>query len=95
LRVDFLPAAIEEARAAKFWFEDRHPESVRGFQNRLERCVLLLEQHPNAGVIFEGRARRLPLTPYPYSLIYEVIDDVVLVLAVVHAKQRSGYWRER
>ncbi|MHB9003921.1 MAG: type II toxin-antitoxin system RelE/ParE family toxin [Coriobacteriia bacterium] len=39
--------------------------------------------------------RKLVLAKFPYSLIYEIDGDVVLILAVAHQRRRPHYWRER
>lgn len=32
---------------------------------------------------------------FPFSIVYYVVDDVVRVVAVAHAKLKPGYWRLR
>jgi hypothetical protein len=35
------------------------------------------------------------LRRYPYSIVYRVVDDTVVVAAVAHARRRFGYWKRR
>jgi hypothetical protein len=35
------------------------------------------------------------LSGFPYSVIFQLEDDIILVVAVAHAKRRPGYWRKR
>jgi hypothetical protein len=35
------------------------------------------------------------LAKFPYSVIYKEKDEVILIVAVAHAKRRPGYWRGR
>jgi hypothetical protein len=39
--------------------------------------------------------RRAPFQHFPYSVIYEVRADALVILAVSHGKRRPGYWRDR
>jgi hypothetical protein len=32
---------------------------------------------------------------FPYSVIFQEKEDIVLIVAVAHAKRRPGYWRGR
>jgi hypothetical protein len=32
---------------------------------------------------------------FPYSVVYEVIGDVVHVIAVAHSSRLPGYWYDR
>ncbi len=93
-RVVFTRAAVREARDARIAFRSRAPETVEGFRQRLREARRTLEEYPLAGPQIGGEARRLNLSPYPYSLIYRVAGEQVEVFAVPHAKQ-SAYWRDR
>jgi len=39
--------------------------------------------------------RRRVLHSFPYSVIYQEKQDVILIVAVAHAKRREGYWAKR
>jgi toxin ParE1/3/4 len=39
--------------------------------------------------------RRRVLHTFPYLVIYQEKVDVILVVAVAHAKRREGYWAKR
>ena len=40
-------------------------------------------------------ARRVRLDGFPYSVVYGLLGDRAIVLAVAHEKRRPGYWRRR
>ncbi len=35
------------------------------------------------------------LRRFPFSIVYCVVDDVIRIVAIAHAKLRPGYWRSR
>jgi hypothetical protein len=41
------------------------------------------------------RFRRVILKGFPVFLVYEIVDDEVLIVAVAHGARRAGYWRGR
>lgn len=38
---------------------------------------------------------RLPVSRFPYHLVYLLGDEVIHVLAVAHDYRRPGYWKSR
>jgi hypothetical protein len=39
--------------------------------------------------------RRCLIPNFPYSIIFSIEPDFILVVAVAHAKQKPGYWHDR
>jgi len=39
--------------------------------------------------------RQVQLQRFPYSLIYWLRGDAIVVVAVAHARRRAGYWLDR
>ena len=35
------------------------------------------------------------MSGFPYSVIFQEKSDIILVVAVAHAKRRPGYWQTR
>ena len=35
------------------------------------------------------------VTGFPFRVVYFLDDDLLMIVAVAHSKQRPGYWRER
>ena len=46
---------------------------------------------------WEGQpvVRSKGVSDFPYRVVYFVQVDVLMIVAVAHAKRRPGYWRER
>jgi plasmid stabilization system protein ParE len=42
-----------------------------------------------------GGHRQLPLSRYPYAVVYTVSDDEVKVMAIAHGKRKPRYWTKR
>ena len=94
-RVTLTKGARRDARDARFWLRDREPKTVEGFRLRLEEARETLSEFPRAGQEYLAGTRRLPLTPYPYYLVYQIFPDRISILAVAHSSRQEGYWRER
>jgi toxin ParE1/3/4 len=44
--------------------------------------------------IIEGY-RKLNLDRFPYKLVYKILDEEILVVALSHHKRNPNYWRKR
>jgi toxin ParE1/3/4 len=50
---------------------------------------------PRYATLRHREVRRLLLDRFPYAIVYEMIDNRPVVLAVAHSARRPGYWRKR
>lgn len=55
----------------------------------------LLGTHPRIGKCVEADARSLCVNGSPYSLIYLIEKNGIVVVAVAHHSRRPGYWKDR
>lgn len=94
-RISFHPGASEDYAAAYSWYFKRGATLAANFESEIERGVRLISQHPTRWAKFDSDRRRFIVRKFPYSIIYEVHGDDVIVLAVAHGRRRPGYWRER
>ncbi len=94
-KVVFTRVAVREARDARLWLQEREPKTVEEFRLRLRAARVTLEEFPAAGSLHLFDTRRYLLSPYPYYIVYRTDGELVTILAVPHAKQRPGYWRDR
>lgn len=100
LQVRFDPAAVDEARAAREWYDEASAGLGVDFLDELWWTIEQVVRWPALAPRLElGReseeVRRAPLRRFPFGAISIVIDDVLWVVAVAHARRRPGYWRGR
>jgi toxin ParE1/3/4 len=90
------PEALEELHdAAAFYALKATVELGRAFVEKFERTVNFVLANPRMGAVFDRERRRYLFRRFPYSVIYEVRDDELRVLAVAHHRQRPRYWADR
>ncbi|MGH9122204.1 MAG: type II toxin-antitoxin system RelE/ParE family toxin [Acidimicrobiales bacterium] len=100
LTVGFDPAALDELQDAHDWYE-RENHGVGGeFLADLLEVLQNLADWPGLGPrIAVPRAssefRRASLRRFPYGIVYVVLDDLLVVMAVPHNRRRPGYWCDR
>ena len=63
-----------------------HPRGALRVRQRIQAVIALLQSNPRLGVRTDDPTiRRLPTTPYPYLIFYEIGIDEIIIHAVRHA----------
>jgi plasmid stabilization system protein ParE len=91
----FLSAAEEEMSEAAEFYEAATVGLGRDYLDDIEQVIYTLRIHPEIGTPLGGELRRMLLHRFPFSLIYSVENDAILIVSVAHHRQRPGYWRSR
>jgi len=91
-QASFHDLADRELNEAARYYELETPGLGLAFINEVERCVLAISQHPEAGAAVHGSVRRRLLQRFPYALLYSVKVDGIRILAVMNMKRRPTYW---
>ena len=91
----FHPEAGEEYTQAIQHYVAVTPELGGRFYDEMERVIQEVCRQPDRFFRFSPPARRALARKFPYSVIYLDEPDRVWIVAVMHAKRRPGYWRER
>ena len=93
--VPFLPAAPEEFLAAALHYDSAAPGLGHDFIAAVEQAVARIAAFPEHGSPHLMGTRRVVLRRFPFSLVYFLEPNDVLVVAVAHHSRRPGYWRDR
>ena len=95
LALEYLDAALEEAEAAARWYAEQSEIAALGFADEIDAAVSAIERLPNAWPAYEHGTRRFLLRRYPFSVVYRIEPDRILIVAVAHGHRRPGYWVSR
>ena len=87
--------AQQEIEEAFDWYFKRSPEAAGAFLDEIDASLAQIASRPQLYPAYTRNTRRRILASFPYSVIFQEKDDVILVVAVAHAKRRPGYWRGR
>jgi len=92
---EFLPEADEEFREAIRYYQNEAPGVGLKFLAEVRRGLNFITENPFAAVAVGSGIRRKVLNHFPYSLLYAVESELVVIVAVAHQKRRPRYWRTR
>jgi toxin ParE1/3/4 len=65
------------------------------FYEEIERLIMEVRRQPDRFFKSSPPARRALARRFPYSVVYLDEPDRIWIVAVMHAKRRPDYWRER
>ncbi|HYJ89275.1 MAG TPA: type II toxin-antitoxin system RelE/ParE family toxin [Pyrinomonadaceae bacterium] len=95
MNIRFLTVADQEVDDAVGWYAQRDNDVSRGFLDDLDRAVRLARTYPLLATQIEPEIRRLLFLRYPYSLIYGIDEDTLVIIAVAHQQREPRYWADR
>jgi plasmid stabilization system protein ParE len=91
----FHPDAGEEYTQAVLYYAGVSPELGGRLYDEIERLIQEVRRQPERFARFSPPTRRALARSFPYSIIYLDEPDRIWIVAVMHAKRRPGYWRDR
>ena len=91
----FHRAARDEVLAIGGFYAAISPELGNRFYDEVDGLVRDICLAPNRYRIFDPPARRHLGETFPYAVIYLEQPDRIWIVAVMHFKQRPGYWKTR
>jgi toxin ParE1/3/4 len=85
VRLRYTSVAIADLAEILDFVADRYPQQARTVQARIQAVIDLLLRYPFIrAATTNPEIRRMPTTPYPYVVFYEVANDEVIIHAVRH-----------
>lgn len=95
MKYEFHPEAEREFIEEATRYESEVPGLGVRFGSEVGRVIDLLLENPKSGAPIDANLRHFVLKRFPHSIIYAVIADVLIVVAVAHGSREPGYWRSR
>lgn len=100
MRLTTLVEARIELDEAFAWYAARSATAAAGFVAEFQTALSEIGSRPEGFSLLESHEgpedfRRYVMKRYPYHIVYECLDDVILIVAVAHDRRRPGYWMGR
>jgi toxin ParE1/3/4 len=91
----FHPEALAEADEAAAFYKAQQPRLAVRFLEALNDALALIRRNPLLYRRIDENIRKCRILRFPYGVIYRVGEDRIEVIAIMHLKQRPGYWKSR
>lgn len=95
MKYSFLPPAVSELQEAIDYYNHQQEGLGTEFRDEVYRTVGRILEYPNAWARLSRRTRRCRTHCFPYGLVYGMVGDMVLILAVAHLSREPMYWKNR
>lgn len=94
------PAALAEAAEAAAWYEIRSDGLGHSFTDFYDRGRVAIRTSPDRYPFADDappgtEVRNFLLARFPYRIVYAVLGDRLVIVAVAHTSRRPGYWSNR
>ncbi len=86
-KLEIRPLATIEILEAYDWYESQKEALGLDFLNELDNFYKRLLQNPDIFSYYEKPVREGKLNRFPYTVIYEIFESVIVVYSVFMAKQ--------
>jgi plasmid stabilization system protein ParE len=91
MHVEFLTSAQAELAEAVDYYNSQRKGLGFEFAEEIQRIV----QHPRAWTNLSKRTRRCRTQRFPYGVIYQIKDNTILIVAVMHLRREPRQWKDR
>ncbi len=91
----FHPEAEEEMMTSSLFYETRMKGLGYKFLKEIERSIKLISASPETWPAFFEDIKRFLLRRFPFCLLYEIHDDYIYIIAVMHLHREPFDWKGR
>lgn len=77
------------------WYHERGSHIAEAFERELEHAMETLQEDPNRWPVYTGTWRRIVLRRFPFGIVYGVMNNQIVVIAIMHTRRKPGYWKNR
>ncbi|QDV38545.1 type II toxin-antitoxin system RelE/ParE family toxin [Tautonia plasticadhaerens] len=89
------PEAQAEYQASLIWYRGRSPQAANRFEVEFERALGMIAKSAAMFPLYDDQHRFVMLRRFPYGVVYRVLPDRIVVVAVAHSHRAPGYWKGR
>jgi len=91
----FHPDAELELNHAVDYYNQCQPLLGGDFAREVYFTIQNVLAYPKAWTPLSENTRRCLVNRFPFGVIYQIVKEDVLVIAVMHLNRKPGYWQSR
>lgn len=95
MNVRFLGPAEREMLEAAIYYEIQVENLGENFLDIIEAAVAEIAENPKTWPDIEQGIRRRLVRRFPYAVLYAIHENEIIIVAVMHQKQKPHYWMDR
>jgi plasmid stabilization system protein ParE len=95
MEIEFDDEARKEYDDAIDWYLKRSPRAARNFVDEVGAAIRRIVANPQQFARTFADCQISRVKSYPYVVVFYQTAEKLVIVAVAHAKRRSGYWQGR
>lgn len=95
LPCDYLSGARHDFDKSFDWYSKRSVQAAVRFAAAVDTALMRVAERPTLFASPDGVHRECPVKMFPFRIVYRLVNNRVLIVAIAHAKRQPGYWRSR
>jgi hypothetical protein len=93
MKIEFLDTAKKELAEAIIFYNQESEGLGYRFAVEVNRTLSRIIQYPLAWPQISKRTRRCRTKGFPYGIIYQIREKMILVIAVMHLHRHPNSWK--
>jgi plasmid stabilization system protein ParE len=95
LKIRLRPEVEAEIADAADWYEARSTGLGTEFLRAVDAAIASIQRYPLGYQVVFKDSRRALLRRFPYSVIYSISDNEILIVTCIHGKRDPKSWQDR
>ncbi|MFC1669808.1 type II toxin-antitoxin system RelE/ParE family toxin [Spirochaetota bacterium] len=95
MKYSFHPSARTDLNSSVDYYEERKAGLGLEFSKEVFSAIQRIIQFPDSWPKLSKNTLRCLTNRFPYGIIYHIVEDEVIIIAVMHLNRKPGYWRDR
>lgn len=95
MKAFFLKAAKIEYEEAIAYYDRQRLDLGKEFSEEIEKTIERISTDPTSWEKVTKTIHRCRTRKFPYGLLYEVHEENIIIIAVMHLCRKPGYWKDR
>ncbi|NCO65654.1 MAG: type II toxin-antitoxin system RelE/ParE family toxin, partial [Solirubrobacter sp.] len=93
MKYSFHPDAKKELLEVTDYFEECRFDLGREFAKEVYSTIQRIISFPLAWSGFSKNTRRCLTNRFPFAVVYQVVDDEIIIIAIMQLNRKPGYWK--
>jgi len=95
MEIIFLSPARDELNEAIAYYNGQSEGLGYEFAAEVKKTLERIIQYPNAWFKLSNRTHRCRTNRFPYGIIYQIREEKLLIIAVMHLSREPKTWKSR
>ncbi len=94
-QLKFTDEAKQDIKRASIWYNNKRKKLGIEFLSNVEFILPTLQQNPFQFAVVYRNVRKAKVERFPYTILYVMKGDLIIIFAVFHASRNPNIWKTR